>query len=98
MNPSGAIKVAVLPFREQALAQVRDAKRRLDELRALLEALLRVESRRQGTKTVHLDGGLTAVVSGGSRVVYDGEQLARDLEQAGLPADRLALAVHPVVE
>jgi hypothetical protein len=81
-----------------ALDQVRDAKRRLDELRTLLEELLRAESQRQGTKTVHLDGGLTAVVSGGSRAVYDGEQLGHDLEQAGLPAVRLVQAVHPLVE
>jgi hypothetical protein len=37
-------------------------------------------------------------VSGGERVVYDAEQLAHDLEAAGLPADRLAEAVRPVVE
>ena len=80
------------------LDQVREAKRQLDELRVLLEALLRLESQRVGSKTLHLEGGLAAVVSGGSRTVYDPEQLAEALEQAGLPADRLAQAVRPVVE
>ena len=67
------------------LGRVREAKRGLDELRALLEALLRVESQRVGTKTVHLENGLTAVVSGGTRTVYDAET-ARARSRGGRPS------------
>ncbi len=80
----------------QALQDVRDLKRQLDELRALLEGVLRLESERQGTKTLHLDGA-DAVVSGGRRVDYDAELLQQRLRQAGLPEDRLAKAVVEVV-
>ena len=49
-----------------ALRDVRDVKRQLDELRAFLEGVLRLEAQRQGTKTLHL-GALDAVMSGGTR-------------------------------
>src|SRR5262245_6081889 len=73
----------------QALDQVREWKRRLDEIRAVLEDALRLESERKGTKTLHLDG-ITAVVSGGEKVEYDTEKLADLLLEEGLPASRLA--------
>jgi hypothetical protein len=80
------------------LDKLRDLKRQLDGLRELLETVLRLESKRQGTKTLHLEGGLTAVVSGGDRRVYDAEALADDLADAGLPPERVAEAVKAVVE
>jgi hypothetical protein len=55
----------------------------------VLEDALRLESERQGTKTLHLDG-LTAVVSGGEKVEYDVEKLADLLREEGLPEHRLA--------
>ena len=72
-----------------ALEQVRDLKRRLDDARAVLEDVLRVESERQGTRTLHL-GGLDAVVTGGEKVEYDELELANGLRDAGLPEARLA--------
>jgi hypothetical protein len=72
-----------------ALESVREAKRHLDQARVLLETVLRLEASRQGTKTLHL-GGVDCVVSGGSRVEYDCEQLRELLAEAGLPDDRLA--------
>lgn len=81
-----------------ALEQVREAKRRLEELRGFLELVLRAESIRQGSKTLHLEGGLEATVSGGSRpVVDDPELLVAELEQAGLPPERIAEAIRQVV-
>ena len=72
-----------------ALSDVREAKRQLDAIRQLLEDVLRLESSRQGTKTLHLEDGLTAVVSGGNRPEYDLPVLADMLRDAGLPEDRL---------
>lgn len=73
----------------RVLETVRALKRDLDEARALLEDVLRSESERQGTRTLHL-GTLDAVISGGERVEYDELELARELRAAGLPEERLA--------
>jgi hypothetical protein len=79
------------------LDQVRDLEQRLRALRHLLSDVLRLESTRRGTKTLHLDGNWTAVVSGGSRPEYDTELLARRLQSAGLPEERLADLVKAVI-
>lgn len=87
-----------VPQVARALGEIREWKRRLDEFRGLLETILRIESQRQGTKTLHLDNGLTCTVTGGTRVSYDTEALLEGLAAAGLPADRLSEAVKMVVE
>lgn len=80
----------------RALQSVRDFKRRLDELRELFTGLLRLESQRQGTKTLHLEG-MDAVVGGGPKTDYDAELLMSRLRAAGLPEDRVAQAVVATV-
>jgi hypothetical protein len=70
------------------IEQVRDLKRQLDELRGLLERVLRLRSRELGTKTLHLDG-VDVTISGGSRLEYDLELLAQRLRAGGLPESRL---------
>jgi hypothetical protein len=80
----------------RALQSVRDFKHRLDELRELFTGLLRLESQRQGTKTLHLEGS-DAVVGGGPRPDYDAELLMSRLRAAGLPEARLAQAVVATV-
>lgn len=92
---------AIVDLREpaevaQALADVRDLKRRLDELRALLEGVLMLEAQRVGTKTLHLEG-IDAVVSGGPRAEYDAELLMSRLRACGLPEQRVAQAVVATV-
>lgn len=79
-----------------ALEAIRAAKRILDEARGLLEAALRLEAQRQGTKTLHL-GNVDAVVSGGETVSYDCERLQEALRAAGLPEERLAQVVVETV-
>lgn len=79
-----------------ALEQLREEKARLDQLRALLEDVLRLEGRRQGTKTLHL-GHCDAVISGGSRTDYDIPELNRLLEDAGLPMERLGKLIVTTV-
>jgi hypothetical protein len=71
-----------------ALETVRKAKRQLEEARGVLEDALRIESERQGTRTLHL-GELDAVVSGGEKVEYDVVELADELRAEGLPEERL---------
>jgi hypothetical protein len=79
-----------------ALDQVREMKNQLDGTRAVLEQVLRLEAVRQGTKTLHLEK-CTAIISGGETVEYDGEQLIRLLEQAGMPQERINEIVETVV-
>jgi hypothetical protein len=79
-----------------ALNQVREMKNQLDNARMVLEQVLRLEAVRQGTKTLHLEK-CTAVISGGETVEYDGEQLIRLLEQAGMPQERINEIVETVV-
>lgn len=79
-----------------ALQAVRDAKVKLDEVRGLLEQVLRLEARRQGTKTLHL-GSLTAEVTGGEKVEYDADELMLRLRAAGCPEERIGEAVQLVV-
>ena len=79
-----------------ALEDVREVKRQLDELRALLEGVLRLEAQKQGTKTLHL-GSLDAVVSGGEKSDYDSELLAELLRDAGLPEERISEAIVETV-
>jgi len=80
----------------KALDTVRDMKHQLDGTRAVLEQVLRLESVRQGTKTLHLET-CTAEITGGETVHYDGEQLAYLLEKAGMPTDRVNEIVQAVV-
>jgi hypothetical protein len=92
---------AIVDLREpsevaQALADVRDLKKRLDELRALLEGVLRLEGQRLGTKTLHVEG-MDAVISGGPRAEYDAELLMSRLRAAGLPEERMGQAVVATV-
>jgi hypothetical protein len=80
----------------QALRDVRDLKRQLDEVRMLLEGVLRLEAARQGTKTLHL-GPVDAIVGGGPTADYDAELLQEHLRHAGLPEDRVREAVTEIV-
>ena len=72
-----------------ALENVRDLKRILDNARAFLEDVLRLEARKQGTKTLHLDG-LTATISGGEKISWDALELREQLRQAGMPDETIA--------
>lgn len=87
-----------LPKVAEMLVEVRDLKTQLDRLRSLLEDVLRLESLRQGTKTLHL-GEFDAEVSGGSKTVWDTERLAVLLTEAGMSEQRLGdLIVTTVTE
>ena len=86
-----------LPRVAQALADVREAKRRLDEARAYAEDVLADESKRVGSKTLHLDGW-KAEVSGGTRLVWDLEKLRAGLRDADCPEDRIEALITETVE
>src|SRR5262245_57190944 len=81
----------------QALDQVREWKRRLDDVRAVLVDALRLESERQGTKTLHMDDGVDVVITGGDTIDYDPASLMDALEEAGCPAERIHAACTPTV-
>jgi len=81
-----------------AIGDIDQAVRQLRELRDLLVETIVEECTRQGTKTLHLEHGLSAKVSGGTRPEYDLETLADLLRDAGLPEDRLEQLIVPRVE
>lgn len=70
----------------ELLMAAREYRHRILDLVKDCEAVLLEESRRQGTKTLHLAAG-TATVSGGSEIQYDPEILAQ-LLAVGLPDER----------
>lgn len=72
----------------KALEDLREYQRGLSSLRAVLEEALVAESRRRGTKTLHL-GQTTAVITGGRGIEWDMEELAK-LRDAGLPEERFS--------
>lgn len=73
----------------QGLDNVRGYIVQLGEFRSLLETVLRLEGRRQGTKTLYLEDGLKATITGGSRPEWDILELQTRLRRAGLPEARL---------
>lgn len=70
----------------ELLLAARDMRSRILDLVKDCEAVLRDESTRQGTKTLHLPGG-TATISGGSETDWDLDELAK-LLAVGLPDSR----------
>jgi hypothetical protein len=79
----------------RALRDVRRLKQQLDEARRILEDALVEESRRVGTKTLHL-GSVLAIVYGGEKVEWDVEELWK-LRDAGLPEERLTALIKTEV-
>jgi hypothetical protein len=69
------------------LDAARDMRARLMDLVKDCELVLLEESRRQGTKTLHVDGVGTAEITGGSELSWDLETLL-ELRDLGLPEDR----------
>lgn len=70
----------------EQLLKARELRNRLMGLVHDCEAVLLDESRKQGTKTLHLPAG-TATISGGAAVVWDVEKL-RELHNHHLPPER----------
>lgn len=70
----------------ELLRAARDMRYRILDLVKDCEAVLREESRRQGTKTLHLPGG-TVTISGGAELDWDLDELAK-LLAVGLPDSR----------
>lgn len=89
------VPLADAPKVAHALEGLRDYKAKLDEARAVLEAALVEESKRLGTKTLHL-GSIDAEVYGGAELLWDMEELEK-LREAGLPEERFTDLVRPVV-
>lgn len=70
-----------------ALFELRELENRIRDVKRVLTEALLAESSRVGTKTMHIEGGLTAVVSDTPQVVWDVEALEK-LLKAGLPEAR----------
>lgn len=83
---SGELLPATPENAVELLTVVRDTRAKLLSLVKDCEAILLEESRRQGTKTLHLEAG-TAEITGGSGIEWDIEELLK-LRDVGLPEDR----------
>lgn len=76
-----------------AAAQIVAAMR---DLQAACDEVLAEECRRQGTKTLHLDGH-TVTLTGGTSTVYDPVELMENLRSVNCPEERInALVVETV--
>jgi hypothetical protein len=86
----------LLPATPENAARIRqrcaEAIRSLREYQAACDAVLVEESRRLGTKTVHLDGA-TVTVTGGPGVEYDVTELRAGLSAADCPEGRIDAAI-----
>lgn len=71
----------------RALSEIRTLEQNLRELKTELTQAIVAEGRRQGTKTIQVDDGLNAVLSGGTETHWDIETLEQ-LLVVGLPQDR----------
>ena len=80
-----------------ALESIRDLESKLREIKGLLSSAIQAEATRQGVRTLELDDGRKAVLSGGTETQYDAELLMAELEAAGMPEDRVAQIVVPTV-
>ena len=77
------------------LLAAREMRSRILDLVKDCEFVLREESQRQGSKTLHLPHG-TAVISGGTEIAWDLEELAK-LLAVGLPDERYSELVITTV-
>jgi hypothetical protein len=71
------------------LAAAREMKDRIQGVIREATDVIVEESRRQGTKTFHFPGRVTATVSGGDSISYDPGKLREALEMAGCPEERI---------
>jgi hypothetical protein len=72
-----------------ALDGVRDLERQLRLVKGELTNALVYASQIEGTKTLHLEGGMKATIKSGSETVYDAEQIEVGLREAGMPEERI---------
>lgn len=83
---TGELLPATAENAAELLTAMREMRSRILDLQKECEAVLLEESRRQGTKTLHLPAA-TVTISGGSELEWDLEVLA-ELRAAGLPEER----------
>lgn len=81
----------------RALASLRYLESEFREAKAILTRAIAEEAARQGTKTLELEDGRKAVVSGGSEMEYDAEALEQGLRDAGMPEFRIREVVEETV-
>lgn len=81
----------------QGLQSIKALQAQLREVRGVLEDVIREECVKRGVKTLHLEGGVTAVLSGGSERVYEAIAIEAELRDAGMPEDRIREIVEETV-
>lgn len=80
-----------------ALDELRSMERHIAEAKRTLSEAIAAECRRQGTKSISVQGGRRAEIRGGEEKVYDAEGLERDLRALGMPEERLREIVTETV-
>lgn len=76
----------------KALYEISQLEQRIRDIKSALREVIFDESIRLGTKTIHLEGGMTAKVSTPSDVQWDYDVLI-ELMEAGLPPERFEALV-----
>lgn len=88
--PTGEIiSLADLGQCARALEDLRDLNYKLKEIKDTITDAVVSESKRQGTKTLHMADGHKVEVRGGERTIWDAQQLEADLRAAGMPEERI---------
>lgn len=99
LNPeTGEILPATAENAAVVLQALRRTEDRIKDAKRYCTDILVMESKRQGTKTMHMPDGSIATIHGGSEVVWDVEKLQDALVEAGLPEDRLEDLISTTVE
>jgi hypothetical protein len=73
----------------RALDWVRGVESELRSAKASLQQAIAEQARIQGTKTLALEDGRKAIVSGGTRVSWDAQALYAGLVALGMPQERI---------
>lgn len=74
-----------------ALDELRTLERRVKEAKDTLQDAIEAAKIREGRgNTLHLPGGVVAVVQSGTKIVWDAQQLENDLREAGMSDERIS--------
>lgn len=81
----------------QALATIRDWESDFRGVKATLTDAIVDHGRVMGTKTLHMEDGRTASLSGGTETIYDSERIELGLRALGMPEERIREVVEETV-
>lgn len=81
-----------------ALDELRQLEERVKRAKETLSAAIEAAKTRAGKgNTLHLPGGVVAVVQSGKKILWDAQQLEEDLREAGMDEERISEIIQEEV-